>query len=152
MKSSQIKDYFLFNRNLLMGFAGAFLTGAGISQVIAGSTSSIVNSIISLVTEFCIFIVLFGILFYIINKFYFIDNQGKKRESSKIRWSILKLVSTISIAEIEYNIIKPAIHFWLLNLNYQPFIASTIARFIALIGYLGVANLMAYLTCLFKKS
>jgi hypothetical protein len=83
MKSSQIKDYFLFNRNLLMGFAGAFLTGAGISQVIAGSTSSIVNSIISLVTEFCIFIVLFGILFYIINKIKFIDNQEKKENQVK---------------------------------------------------------------------
>jgi hypothetical protein len=152
MNRDLIRDYLLFNRNLLIGFAGSILTAAGISQVIAGFTSSLVNSIISLVSEFCIFIVLFGILFYIDNKSNFIDNHRKKRDSRKIKWVILKLVSTLSIAEIEYNIIKPAIHFWLLNLNYQPFIASTIASFIALIGYLGVANMMVYFTRLFKKS
>ncbi|HKG71612.1 MAG TPA: hypothetical protein VKA87_06915 [Nitrososphaeraceae archaeon] len=32
MNKSQLKDYILFNRNILIGFAGAFLTGAGISQ------------------------------------------------------------------------------------------------------------------------
>src|SRR5919107_3710407 len=116
MNSSQIKDYLLFNRNLLIGFAGAFLTGAGISQIIVGSASSLANSIISLVAEFCVFIILFGILFYIDNKKEFIGNEEKKREVRKIQWIILKVVSTLSIAEIEYNIIKPAIHFWLLNL------------------------------------
>jgi hypothetical protein len=152
MDSSRIKDYLLFNRNLLIGFVVSFLTGAGISQILARFTSSLVNSIISVVTEFWVFIVLFGVLFYRDNKNKFIDNERKKRESKKIRWIILKLVSTISISEIEYNIIKPAIHFWLLNSSYQPFIASTIASFIALIGYLAVANLMVYLTRLFKKS
>ena len=57
-----------------------------------------------------------------------------------------------SIAEIEYNTVKPAIHFWLLTLDYQPFIASIIASFISIIGYLVVADSMAYFTRLFKKS
>jgi hypothetical protein len=149
--SSRIKDYLLFNRNLLIGFGGAFLTGAGSSQVVAGSASSLVNSIISLVAEFCVFIVLFGVLFYFDNKGKFVDKQRNKRELGKIRLIILKLASTLSIAEIEYNTVKPAIHFWLLNLDYQPFIASTIASFISLIGYLAVANSMVHLTRLFKK-
>jgi hypothetical protein len=57
----------------------------------------------------------------------------------------------LSVAEIEYNNVKPAIHFWLLTLQYQPFVASTIASFITIIRYLAVADSMAYLTCLFKK-
>jgi hypothetical protein len=148
---SQLKDYLLFNRNILIGFAGAFLTGAGISQAISRSTSPLVNSLISIVAETGIFFVIFGILFYYDNKNRFVDEQGKIRESARIKWVILKLVSTLSIAEIEYNTVKPALHIWLLTLDYQPFVASTIASLITIIGYLAIASSMAYLTRLFKK-
>jgi hypothetical protein len=151
LNKNQLKDYLLFNRNILIGFAGAFLTGAGISQAISRSTSPLVNSLISIVAETGIFFVIFGILFYFDNKDKFIDEQGKKRELAKVKWVILKLASTLSVAEIEYNSVKPTLHFWLLTLDYSPFIASTIASFIAIIGYLAVADSMAYLTRLFKK-
>jgi hypothetical protein len=152
MNRSRLKDYLLFNRNILIGFAGAFLTSAGTSQAISRFTSPLVNSLISLVAELNVFLVIFGILFYFDNKDKFVDKQGKRRESGKVKWVLLKLASTLSIAEIEYNTVKPAIHFWLLTLDYQPFIASTIASFITIIGYLAVADSMAYLTRLFKKS
>ena len=151
MNRSRLKDYLLFNRNILIGFAGAFLTGAGISQAIAGLTSPFVNSLISIVAETGVFFIIFGILFYFDNKDKFIDEQGKKREFARVKWVLLKLASTLSIAEIEYNTIKPTIHFWLLTLDYLPFVASTIASFITIIGYLAVADSMAYLTRLFKK-
>jgi hypothetical protein len=152
MNRSRLKDYLLFNRNILIGFAGAFLTSAGTSQAISRFTSPLVNSLISLVAELNVFLAIFGILFYFDNKDKFVDKQGKRRESGKVKWVLLKLASTLSIAEIEYNTVKPAIHFWLLTLDYQPFIASTIASFITIIGYLAVADSMAYLTRLFKKS
>jgi hypothetical protein len=152
MNRSRLKDYLLFNRNILIGFAGAFLTSAGTSQAISRFTSPIVNSLISLVAELSVYLAIFGILFYFDNKDKLVDKQGKRRESGKLKWVLLKLASTLSIAEIEYNTVKPAIHFWLLTLDYQPFIASTIASFITIIGYLAVADSMAYLTCLFKKS
>ena len=151
MNTSRLKDYLLFNRNILIGFAGAFLTGAGISQAIAGLTSQLVDSLISIVAETSVFFAIFGILFYFYNKDKFVDEQGKKREFAKVKWVLLKLASTLSIAEIEYNTVKPAIHFWLLTLDYLPFVASTIASFITIIGYLAVADSMAYLTRLFKK-
>jgi hypothetical protein len=152
MNRSRLKDYLLFNRNILIGFAGAFLTSAGTSQAISRFTSPLVNSLISLVAELSVFLAIFGILFYFDNKDKFVDKQGKRKESGKVKWVLLKLASTLSIAEIEYNTVKPAIHFWLLTLDYQPFIASTIASFITIIGYLAVADSMAYLTRLFKKS
>ena len=151
MKRNRLKDYLLFNRNILIGFAGAFLTSAGTSQVIAKITSPIINSLISIAVETSIFLAIFGILFYFENKNKFVDEQGKNREFAKVKWLLLKLVSTLSIAEIEYNTVKPAIHFWLLTLDYPPFVASTIASLITMIGYLAVADSMAYLTRLFKK-
>src|SRR5215211_622518 len=152
MNSTRLKDYLYFNRNILIGFIGAFLTGAISSQAIARFTSPLVNSLISIVDELGVFLAIFGVLFYFDNKGKFIDKQGNRRESGKVKWVLLKLASTLSIAEIEYNTVKPAIHFWLLTLDYQPFIASTIASFITIIGYLAVADSMVYFTRLFKKS
>ena len=147
LSKNRLKEYLLFNRNILIGFTGAFLTGAGTSQAITRFTSPVVNSLISLVVETSVFLAIFGILFYFDNKDKFVDEQ----ESKRVRWVLLKLASTLSVAEIEYNTVKPAIHFWLLTLHYQPFVASTIASFITIIGYLAVADSMAYLTRLFKK-
>ena len=151
MTKSSLKEYLLFNRNILIGFVGAFLTGAAISQAIAGFTSPLVNSLISIVAELGVFLSIFGVLFYFDNKDKFIDEKGKRRESGKVKWVLIKLASTLSVAEIEYNTVKPAIHFWLLTLDYQPFVASIIASVIAIVGYLAVADSMAYLTRLFKK-
>jgi hypothetical protein len=151
LNRNRFRDYLLFNRNIIIGFAGAFLTSAVTSQVIAKITLPLVNTLISLAVETSVFLAIFGILFYFDNKDKFVDEQENRRESVKVKWVILKLASTLSIAEIEYNTIKPAIHFWLLNLDYQPFIASTIASFISMIGYLVVADSMAYFTGLFKK-
>ena len=148
MNKNRLKKYLLFNRNILIGFTGAFLTGAGTSQAITRFTSPVVNSLISLVVETSVFLAIFGILFYFDNKDEFVGEQGSKR----VKWVLIKLASTLSVAEIEYNTVKPAIHFWLLTLHYQPFVASTIASFITIIGYLVVADSMAYLTRLFKKS
>jgi hypothetical protein len=148
---SRVKAYLLSNRNIIIGFADAFLVGAISSQAIAKFTSPLVNSLISIVAELGVFLTIFGVLFYIDNKDKFIDEKGSRIESGKVKWVLLKLASTLSVAEIEYNTVKPAIHYWLLNLDYQPFIASTIASFIAIIGHIAVADSMAYLTHLFKK-
>jgi uncharacterized membrane protein YeaQ/YmgE (transglycosylase-associated protein family) len=150
MSKSKFREYLLLNKNILIGFVGAFLAGAIISQAMAKFTSPLVNSLISIVSETGVFLSIFGILFYFDNKDMFVDEQGR-RKSGKVKWVLIKLASTLSVAEIEYNTVKPAIHFWLLTLDYQPFIASTIASFIAIIGYIAVADSMAYLTRLFKK-
>ena len=116
-------------------------------------TSPAVNSLISLVVETTIgttILTIFGILFYLDNKHRLVNEQTQVTESRKVKWVILKLASTLSLAEIEYNALKPFIHFCLLT-HYQAFIASTIASFITIIGYFAVADSMAYLTSLFKK-
>lgn len=79
MTKSSLKEYLLFNRNILIGFVGAFLTGAAISQAIAGFTSPLVNSLISIVAELGVFLSIFGVLFYFDNKDKFIDEKGKRR-------------------------------------------------------------------------
>jgi hypothetical protein len=87
---NQLKAYLLFNRNILIGFVGAFLVGAVSSQAIARFTSPLVNSLISIVAELGVFLTIFGVLFYFDNKDKFIDEQGKRRESGKVKWVLIK--------------------------------------------------------------
>ncbi|MFY9870147.1 MAG: hypothetical protein WAK17_10545 [Candidatus Nitrosopolaris sp.] len=35
------------------------------------------------------------------------NEQTQKREYGKIKWVIIKVASTLSVAEIEYNTVKP---------------------------------------------
>jgi hypothetical protein len=102
LNKNRLKKYLLFNRNILIGFTGAFLTGAGTSQAITRFTSPVVNSLISLVVETSVFLAIFGILFYFDNKDEFVGEQGSKR----VKWVLIKLASTLSVAEIEYNTCK----------------------------------------------
>ena len=95
MNRTRLKDYLLFNRNILVGFVGAFLTGALSSQAIARFTSPLVNSLISLVAELGVFLSIFGVLFYFDNKDKFVDEQGKRRGSGKVKWVLLQLASTL---------------------------------------------------------
>ena len=105
MNRSRLKHYLLFNRNILIGFTGAFLTGAGTSQAITRFTSPVVNSLISLVVETSVFLAIFGILFYFDNKDEFVDEQGKGRESTRIKWVLIKLASTLSVAEMLFVLV-----------------------------------------------
>lgn len=152
MNRSRLREYLLFNKNILIGFSGAFLAGAATSQAIARFTSPPVNSLISLVIETSIFLTIFGVLFYRNNKHRFMNEQTQVMESGRVKWVIIKLASTLSVAEIEYNTLKPIIHYWLLTLHYEAFVASTIASFITITGYFAVADSMAYITRLFRKT
>jgi hypothetical protein len=104
-----------------------------------------------------VFLMVFGILFYRDNKHRFIVYSGfagqkKKRiEFARLKWVLVKLASTLSVAEIEYNTVKPYFHYWFLNKGHEPFIASMIASSITIVGYLVVVYEMAYLTRLFKE-
>jgi hypothetical protein len=151
LNRNRLREYLLFNRNILIGFSVAFLAGAATSQAIVRFTSPPLNSLISLVIETSVFLTIFGILFYLDNKQRFRNEQTQVTDSGKVKWVMIKLASTLSVAEIEYNALKPFIHYWLLTLHYQAFVASTIASFITIIGYFAVADSMAYVTRLFKK-
>lgn len=148
------KEYLLFNKNILIGFVCAFITGATVSQLILAKFTYASNSLITLITEDVIFYTIFGILFYIDNRRSYNKQEQQSIQHTRfgdIKWVIVKLISTMSIAEIEYNIVKPYIQFWFLTQHFEPFIASVIGSLVGIVGFIAVADLMAHSTRLFKK-
>jgi putative Ca2+/H+ antiporter (TMEM165/GDT1 family) len=114
------KEYLLFNKNILIGFVCAFIAGAITSQLIAPRFTYALNSLIPLITEDVVFYTVFGIKFYMDNRKEN-DSIKQKQQSTSLhntrfgntKWVIIKLVSTmsVSVAKIEYNIVKPYVHY-----------------------------------------
>jgi hypothetical protein len=152
------RQYILFNRNILVAFVCAFISGAIISQLTATRFTYASNSLVTLLAEDGIFYAIFGILFYVDNRMQY-DSTKQKQQSStlhdtrfgNIKWIIIKVVSSMSIAEIEYNIVKPYVHYLLLTQHVEPSIASIIASLVGIIGFIIVANLGAHYTGLFRN-
>ena len=152
LRVKKYKEYLLFNKNILIGFVCAFIAGAITSQLIAPKFAFALNSLITLIIEDAMFYTIFGLLFYLDNRGNYIKQSAtQNRKLENIKWVILKLVSTMSVAEIEYNVVKPYVHYWLLIQRFEPFIASIIASLIGILGFIAVADLMAHYTRLFKK-
>lgn len=157
MNKNRFRDYLLFNRDILVAIACAFFLSAITSQIIAKHTNNLTNSLLSQIIDMSVFLTVFAILFYIDNKQRFtvnIDTKMQKDnriEFAKLKWVLVKLGSTFSVAEIEYNTVKPYLHFWLLNKGYEAFIASMISSSITIVGYVAIVDIMAYLTRLFKE-
>jgi hypothetical protein len=145
-----IKKYFLFNRNLLIAFTAALTASAVVSHLIADMPAA-VNSIVSLATDTGIFFLVFGVLFYRQHRGEFVNQSTSKADLRKIKWILVRLASTLSVAEIEYNLVKPYTHFLFLEQGYEPYVASVIASLITFAGYIAIADLMAHYTKLLKK-
>lgn len=161
MNKKILNDYLLFNRAIITGVIFGLATSAITSQLIAKYTSTFANSLISLVADMSVFLTIFGILYYRDNKHDFIvkrkftgqnyDKKEKRIEFAKLKWVLIKLASTLSVAEIEYNTVKPYFHYLFLSKDYEPFIASIIASLITIVGYIAIVNIMAYFTHLLKQ-
>jgi hypothetical protein len=148
------KEYLLFNKNILIGFVCAFITGAAVSQLILVKFTYALNSVITLITEDVVFYTIFGLLFYIDYRRSYIQQEQQSARHTRFgdtKWVIVKIISTMSIAEIEYNIVKPYVQYWFLTQLFEPFVASVIGSLVGILGFIAVANLMAYYTRLFKK-
>ena len=71
------KEYLLFNKNIVISFIFAIVSGAITSQIIAPSFMASMNSIITLIAEDIVFYTVFGILFYV-------DNINKRKNGYSV--------------------------------------------------------------------
>ncbi|HET7147853.1 MAG TPA: hypothetical protein VFI73_05070, partial [Candidatus Nitrosopolaris sp.] len=118
------KEYLLFNKNILIGFVCALITGASVSQLVLAKLTYASNSVITLIIEDAVFYTIFGILFYTDYRRSYTKHEQQFSQHTRfgeIKWLIVKVISTMSIAEVEYNIVKPYIQYWFLTHLFEPF-------------------------------
>ena len=111
------KEVLYFNKNLIIAGISSLLVGSLVTQLYSqAGGSNLINSFVSIATEYSVFFPIFGVLFYIDNRNRYLDPITKKRDSHKLRSDIKKLIATFSVSEIIYSTSKILFLYQLLQL------------------------------------
>ena len=147
------KDYISFNKNIIISGVFAFFGGAVFTQFYSFLDDNIFsNSTVTLAVEYCIYLPIFGVLFYSDNKPRYFDPITGKKDYQIIKCDIKKLIAAFSISEIIFSVSKVVIHFQLLNIQIvEPYLASMIASLTAWAIFLLVINLSLRAVHLFRS-
>ena len=146
------RNYILFNKNMIISGIFAFIVGTFFTQFYAQyEKNNFVNSIVTLSVEYATYIPLFGFLYYLDNKEKYVDRISGKKNYAIIKNDIIKLFAIFSISEIIFSLSKVSIHFELMQISFEPYLASMIASFTAWFIFLVIINLGARFVKLFRS-
>ncbi len=147
MKKSY-KEYIKLNKNLIISFIVAITLSAIVAQLLVNQESYI-NSSYTVAVDFVTFYSTFGALFYF-------DNRKKYRlesgllDSSRLKKDLIKIISSLGVAEIIYLIARWSLQYYFLAIHYEPYIASIIAHVSSTVLYMIVVNVGVKITRLYK--
>ncbi|SVB73932.1 uncharacterized protein METZ01_LOCUS226786, partial [marine metagenome] len=103
----------------------------------------------TLIVDYGVFFSVFGILFYLDNRKKYILQNGET-DKSLLKSDLVKIISSLGIGEVVYTIARWSLQYYLLLLNYEPYMASIISQLISTVIYMVTLNLTIKLTKLFK--
>ena len=146
------KDNILFNKNLLISGIISFIVGALFTQIYAQyEENPVINSLITLIIGYAVYLPLFAFLFYRDNKAKYIDPQTGKKNSNRMKNDVKKLFTAFSISEAIFVVSKTYIHYSLLVSSFEPYQAYAVAEFISWVIYFISINVGAKAVKLFEK-
>ena len=147
------RNYILFNKNMIISGIFAFIVGTFFTQFYAQyEKNNFVNSIVTLSVEYAVYIPLFAFLYYLDNKEKYVDPQSGKKKYTNIKKDIIKLFAIFSISELVFSVSKVSIHFQLMQISFEPYLASMIGSFTAWLIFLVIINFGAKIVKLFRSS
>lgn len=147
MKKSY-REYAKLNKNLFLSIIVAIMVSAITAQLLADQEDYL-NSSYTLAMDLVVFYSTFGVLFYVDNRKKYLTESGEI-DSPRLRKDLLKIISSVGSGEIVYIAIRWYLQYYLLTINYEPYLASIVTHVIAAIVYLVIVNLGVNLTKLYK--
>ena len=142
------REYLKLNKNILVAFA-ASITISAIAADYFANQEDYLNSTFTLIVDYAVFFSVFGGLFYYDNRKKYILENGET-DKSLLKSDLIKIISSLGIGEIVYTIVRWSLQYYLLLLNYEPYIASIISQLISTVIYMITLNVTIKLTKLFK--
>ena len=142
------REYLRLNKNILLAFAASII----ISSIAADYFSDqydYLNTTLTLVVDYGVFFSTFGILFYIDNRKKYRTETGQLKKSL-LKSDLIKIITSLGIGEVVYTIIRWVLQYYLLQIDYDAYLASIVSQLISTIVYLAVLNLSVKITKLYK--
>ena len=138
------KEYFKLNRNLFIAFVIDIIVSATIAQLLVDQLHYL-NATLTLLADHATFLSVLSFLLYLDRRKYY------KLDSGQTNWpllkkDLLKIIASLGVAEIVYSIIRWIFQYYLLTIDYDPYIASIIGQLIAIAVYMVFLNFLVKLT------
>jgi hypothetical protein len=142
------KEYLRLNKNILLAFAASIIISA-IAADYFSDQYAYLNTTLTLVVDYMVFFSTFGILFYIDNRRKYRTETGQLKKSL-LKSDLVKIITSLGIGEVVYTIVRWVLQYYLLQINYDAYLASIVSQLISTIVYLAVLNLSVKITKLYK--
>jgi hypothetical protein len=143
-----LQEYFKLNKNILIAFAVSITFSAIIAQSLA-EQENYLNTTYTLIFDHVFYLTTFGSLYYWDNRKKYLLKSGKT-DKEKLRYDLIKIITSLGIAEIIYTIARWTLQYYFLSNNYDPYLASLVSQVISIIIYMIVLNLTVKMTRLYK--
>ena len=146
---SKYREYLKLNKNILIAFASSITISAIAAQLLAGQQDYL-NTTYTLVVDYVVYFSVFGGLYYLDNRKKYILKSGET-DKEALRKDLIKIVSSLGIAEVVYTIVRWILQYYMLTIDYDPYLASIASQGISTIVYMIVVNLSVKMTRLYKN-
>jgi len=143
-----LQEYFKLNKNILIAFAVSITFSAIIAQSL-DEQEDYLNTTYTLVFDYVFYFSTFGSLYYLDNRKKYLLKSGKT-DKEKLRHDLIKIITSLGIAEIVYTIARWILQYYFLSINYDPYLASITSQVISTIIYMIVVNLSVKMTRLYN--
>jgi len=140
--------YFSLNKNILIAFATSIIISAIVAQVLS-EQAAYLNTSYTLLVDYVVYFSTFGSLYYLENRKKYLLESGKT-DKVKLKHDLIKIITSLGIAEIAYTIARWFLQYYFLNINYDAYLASIVSQIISIIICLAVINLSVKMTRLYK--
>ena len=143
-----LQEYFRLNKNILIAFAVSITFSAIIAQILADQEDYL-NTTYTLIVDYVFYFSTFGGLYYLDNRKKYLLASGET-DKEKLRHDLIKIITSLGIAEVVYTIARWVLQFYFLSIDYDPYLASIISQVISTCIYMILVNLSVKMTRLFK--
>ena len=148
---NKYKSYILLNRNIIIAGIAALVVGVLFTESYSEfNKNNFLNSIVTLMVEYSVYIPLFAIFYYRDNKGRYVNSLTGKKNYVNIKSDLIKLFTIFSISEVIYSVSKVSIHFQLMQISFEPYQATIIGSLTAWFIFLMIINFGAKAIKLFK--
>ncbi|TAK21431.1 MAG: hypothetical protein EPO37_03630 [Nitrosarchaeum sp.] len=137
--------YFMLNKNMLVAFTASIIISAIVAHLLS-EQADYLNTTYTLLVDYVVYFSVFGSLYYL-------DNRKKyllESDKSKLKHDLIKIITSLGIAEVVYTILRWFLQYYFININYDAYVASITSQIISTIIYLIVVNLSVKMTRLYK--
>ncbi len=142
------RGYFILNKNILIAFVASIIVSAIVSNMLS-EQADYLNTTYTLLVDYVIYFSTFGGLYYLDNRKKYLLESGQT-DKSKLKHDLIKIITSLGIAEVVYTIVRWFSQYYFLTLQYDAYLASIVSQVISTIIYLVVINLSVKMTSLYK--